>query len=71
MDLRVFRIFRVFMAAIASRKLLKVARIRFAERHTLLAYGTAVQVFESNLSPLQIQVLQLLGIPIAQYHADH
>jgi hypothetical protein len=36
------------------------------ESCTLLAYGTPVQVFESNLSALQIQALQLLGIPVAQ-----
>ena len=41
-----------------------------AERHTLLASGGAIRVFEPNFSPLQIQVLQLLGVPLAQYCAD-
>jgi transposase len=41
-----------------------------AERHTLLACGAAVRVFEPNFSPLQIQILQLLGVPLAQYRAD-
>jgi hypothetical protein len=41
-----------------------------AERHTLFASGAALRIFEPNLSSLQTQVLQLLGVPLAQYRAD-
>jgi transposase len=40
------------------------------ERHTLLAGSLPVQVFEPELSPLQIQVLKLLGVRVAAYRAD-
>jgi len=40
-----------------------------AERHTLLAGGLPLQVFEPELSPLQIQVLKLLGVRLAVYRA--
>jgi transposase len=41
-----------------------------AERHTLLADGLPLQVFEPELSPLQVQVLKLLGVRVADYRAD-
>ena len=37
------------------------------ERHTLLAGDELVQVFSPELSPLQLQVLDLLGIPATAY----
>ena len=40
-----------------------------AERHTLLAYGATVRVFEPDLTPLQAQVLELLGVPVSKYRA--
>jgi len=42
-----------------------------AERHVLFASGATVRVFEPKFSPLQIQILQLLGVPLAQYRVDH
>jgi hypothetical protein len=41
-----------------------------AERHTLLAGGLPVQVFEPELNPLQIQVLKLAGVGVAESRAD-
>jgi len=37
------------------------------ERHTLLAGDELVQVFSPELSPLQLQVLDLLGVPATAY----
>lgn len=38
-----------------------------AERHTLLADGHTVQVFDVELTDLQRQVLTLLGVPLEGY----
>ncbi len=40
-----------------------------AERHTLLAFGATVRTFEPDLTPLQIQILELLGVPVSEYRA--
>ena len=37
------------------------------ERHTLFAGGELLQVFPPQLSPLQLQVLDLLGVPATAY----
>jgi hypothetical protein len=37
------------------------------DRHTLLAGDDVVQVFPPKLSPLQAQVLELLGVPPESY----
>lgn len=36
-------------------------------RHHLISQGNIVQVFEPTLTPLQQQVLDLLGIPAGNY----
>jgi hypothetical protein len=36
-------------------------------RHHLTSDGRLVQTFEPELSPLQLQVLQLLGVPASAY----
>lgn len=38
-----------------------------AERHTLLADGHTIQVFDTELTNLQRQVLTLLGVPLESY----
>ena len=39
-----------------------------ASRHRLLSStGELVQVFEPTLTPLQLEVLELLGVPAAAY----
>jgi transposase len=38
-----------------------------AERHTLLADGQTIQVFDTELTDLQRQVLTLLGVPLESY----
>jgi len=37
------------------------------ERHDLLAAGALVRSFEPELTPLQKQVLELLGVPRSAY----
>jgi transposase len=39
----------------------------FAERHTLLREARIVQIFPAELTDLQIQVLELLGVPLAAF----
>jgi transposase len=37
------------------------------QRHHLLDHGTVAQTFEPQLTPLQHQILDLLGVPAATY----
>jgi hypothetical protein len=38
-----------------------------AERHVLSRSGDVVQVFQAELTPLQREILDLLGVPLRLY----
>ena len=41
----------------------------FAERHTLMRDARVVKIFPAELTDLQTQVLELLGVPLQAFRA--